>query len=104
MLDHSVRVRVTRRQFGLLAGAAGVALGAGGLPSLALAQGTPDSATIIKGKKAGLRVLNAKLGVMETPLAELRQHEITPKDIVCTTRTRAMRPGTPQRRRRRTIW
>jgi sulfite oxidase len=82
MLDHSVRVRVTRRQFGLLAGAAGVALGAGGLPSLALAQGTPDSATIIKGKKAGLRVLNAKLGVMETPLAELRQHEITPKEIL----------------------
>jgi sulfite oxidase len=81
MLDRSDKLRVTRRQFGLLAGAAGVALGAGGLPDIAQAAG-PDSATIIKGKQSGLIIHNAKLGVMETPLTELRKHAITPKDIL----------------------
>ncbi len=81
MLDRSDKTRVTRRQFGVLAGAAGVALGAGGLPEMALAA-TPDSASIIKGKKGGMLVHNAKLGVMETPLTELRKHAITPKDIL----------------------
>ncbi len=81
MLDRSDKLRVTRRQFGVLAGAAGVALGTGGLPEVALAAG-PDSATIIKGKKSGLLIHNAKLGVMETPLTELRKHAITPKDIL----------------------
>ena len=81
MLDRSDKLRVTRRQFGLMAGVAGVALGAGGLPEIANAAG-PDSAAIIKGKKGGLIIHNAKLGVMETPLTELRKHAITPKDIL----------------------
>jgi sulfite oxidase len=81
MLDRSDKLRVTRRQFGLMAGAAGVALSAGGLPELALAA-TPDSASIIKGKASGMLVHNAKLGVMETPLTELRKHAITPKNIL----------------------
>ena len=81
MLDRSDKLRVTRRQFGLLAGAAGVALGAGGLPEIAQAAG-PDSAAIIKGKESGLIIHNAKLGVMETPLTELRKHAITPKNIL----------------------
>ncbi len=81
MLDRSDKLRVTRRQFGLLAGAAGVALGAGGLPEIANAAG-PDSAAIIKGKESGLIIHNAKLGVMETPLTELRKHAITPKNIL----------------------
>jgi len=81
MLDHSDRIRVTRREFGLLASAAGVALGVGGLPRTAIAAGE-NSAAIIKGKKADLIVHNAKLGVMETPLTELRKHAITPKDIL----------------------
>jgi sulfite oxidase len=75
------RTRVTRRQFNALAGAAGVALGAG-LPRAALAQAKPDSAAIIHGKKSGLIIHNAKLGVMETPLTELRKHAITPKNIL----------------------
>jgi sulfite oxidase len=81
MLDHSDRMRLNRREFGLLAGAAGVALGAGGLPRTAMAAGE-NSAAIIKGKKADLIVHNAKLGVMETPLTELRKHAVTPKDIL----------------------
>ena len=73
--------RVTRRQFNALAGATGIALGAG-LPGAALAQAKPDSAAIIHGKKSGLIIHNAKLGVMETPLTELRKHAITPKNIL----------------------
>lgn len=73
----------SRRQFGQLVGAAGLALGA---PPLALrtawAQDTPDSAAIIEGKVSGLLVHNEKLGVMETPLALLREHEHTPKEIL----------------------
>jgi sulfite oxidase len=82
MLDRKQdRMRMTRRDFGLLAGAAGVALGAGGMLRTALAAGE-DSAAIIKGKISGMLVHNAKLGVMETPLTELRKHAITPKDIL----------------------
>ena len=72
--------RISRRQFNALAGAAGVTLGTGGVK--AFAQATADSAAIIHGKKSGLVIHNAKLGVMETPLTELRKHEITPKDIL----------------------
>jgi sulfite oxidase len=82
MLDHRNPIRFTRRQFGLLAGTAGIALGAGGLPRFAFGQATPDSAQIIHGKKAGLIIHNAKLGVMETPLVELRKYAHTPKEIL----------------------
>jgi sulfite oxidase len=81
MLDRSKRTHMTRRQFGVLAGATGVALGTG-LPGSALAQGKPDSAAIIHGKEGGMIIHNAKLAVMETPLTELRKHEITPKNIL----------------------
>ena len=63
--------KLSRRQFNALAGAAGVSLA---MPRLALAQGAPDSAAIIHGKKCGLIIHNAKLGVMETPLSELRKY------------------------------
>lgn len=79
MLHHSSHFRVTRRQFGALAGAAGAALA---MPRFAFAEGTPDSASIIHGKESGLIVHNAKLGVMETPLTELRKYEHTPKEIL----------------------
>jgi len=74
---------ITRRQFGTLAGVAGLALGASpaGLKS-ALAQEATDSAQIIAGKVSGMIVHNAKLGVMETPLTMLREHRITPKNIL----------------------
>ncbi len=80
MLDRTKRTRMNRRQFNALAGAAGVALGTGAVP--AFAQDKPDSASIIKGKEHGMIVHNAKLGVMETPLADLRKHAITPKEIL----------------------
>lgn len=80
MLNRSKRTRMTRRQFNALAGAAGLTLGSGGLR--AFAQGTPDSAAIIHGKKGGMIIHNAKLAVMETPLTELRKHAITPKEIL----------------------
>ena len=72
---------LSRRQFNALAGAAGVALGTGGLKG-ALAQSTPDSAAIIHGKMSGMIIHNAKLAVMETPLTELRKYEITPKNVL----------------------
>ena len=74
----SKRARVTRREFNALAGAAGVALA---MPNIALADAA-DSAASIHGKKAGLIVHNAKLGVMETPLVELRKYAHTPKEIL----------------------
>jgi len=52
-----------------------------GTISLAFAQGA-DSAAIIAGKVSGMIVHNEKLGVMETPIALLREHAITPKDIL----------------------
>jgi sulfite oxidase len=73
------RRHLNRRQFGALAGAAGLSLGVA--PRMAFAAG-PDSAAIIQGKKAGLIVHNAKLGVMETPLTELRKYAHTPKEIL----------------------
>jgi sulfite oxidase len=79
MLDRSKRMRMTRRQFGALAGAASAALA---MPRLAFGQGMADSAAIIKGKKGGLIIHNAKLGVMETPLTELRKYAHTPKEIL----------------------
>lgn len=71
---------LTRRRFGVLAGAAGVALGSGAWPRFALA--ADDASKIIQGKKSDMIIHNAKLGVMETPLTELRKYDITPKDIL----------------------
>jgi DMSO/TMAO reductase YedYZ molybdopterin-dependent catalytic subunit len=83
MLDRSKRASksasMTRRQFGVLAGATGAALA---MPRLAFGANAPDSATIIAGKKSGMIIHNAKLGVMETPLTELRKYAHTPKDIL----------------------
>jgi sulfite oxidase len=75
--------RMSRRQFGKLAGAAGLAAGVspGGL-RMAWAEAAPDSASIIQGKASGMLVHNAKLGVMETPIAMLRDHAHTPKEIL----------------------
>jgi sulfite oxidase len=72
---------VSRREFGLLAGASGLALGLG-LPRLAFAEQAQTAAQIIKGKSADMVIHNAKLGVMETPIALLRKHNHTPKEIL----------------------
>ncbi len=77
------RFGITRREFGKLAGAAGLAAGVSPrFMRSAFAQAAPDSAEIIAGKASGLIVHNAELGVMETPLAMLRKFDHTPKDIL----------------------
>ncbi len=82
-MDLQQKTRMTRRQFGLAVGAAGVAAGLSpALTRSALADAAPDSAEIIAGKAPGLIVHNAELGVMETPLAMLRKFDHTPKDIL----------------------
>jgi sulfite oxidase len=74
---------MTRRQFGTLAGAAGLAFSISPAAlRAAFAETAPDSATIITGKASGLIVHNAQLGVMETPLALLRKYDHTPKEIL----------------------
>jgi sulfite oxidase len=78
MLDRRLP-HLSRRRFNALAGAAGLTLGFG---RAGFAQGAPNSVQIIHGKTADLIIHNAKLGVMETPLAELRKYAHTPKDIL----------------------
>ncbi len=71
--------QISRRSFSTLAGVAGLSLGFG---RTAFAADAPDSAQAILGKKSGLIVHNAQLGVMETPLVELRKYAHTPKEIL----------------------
>ena len=74
---------VSRREFGLLAGAAGLSLGLSPAAiRAALAEDAPNAAQIIAGKSPDMIVLNAQLGVMETPLKLLREHAHTPKEIM----------------------
>ncbi len=83
MNNTAPRFHINRRQFGAFTGAVGLATGImPGFLRSAFAETTPDSAEIIAGKLPGLIVHNAKLGVMETPLTMLRQHDRTPKEIL----------------------
>jgi sulfite oxidase len=84
-MDHPTRNGgLTRRRFGALAGVAGAAAAiAPGRLGRALAQdAAPDPSQIIHGKVPQMIVHNADLGVMETPLDLLREHDHTPKDIL----------------------
>jgi sulfite oxidase len=77
------QVSLSRREFGALMGVAGLTYGVGrNIFPAAFAQETLNAAQIIKGKSPELIVINPKLGVMETPLTLLRQHPITPKEIL----------------------
>lgn len=79
----------TRRAF-LQSAGKGIAAGAlaGGIEYLSPAtrswgaESTPDAATLIAGKDSRLVVHNAKTAEFETPLALLREHAITPKEIL----------------------
>lgn len=64
-----------------VAGAAGLVRLPGALP-FAYAGEKADASAIIHGKSPQMIVHNAKLGVMETPLDMLRQHHLTPKEIL----------------------
>ena len=73
---------ISRREFGVLTGAA-AAMSSGLAPGwarLALADETADQ--IIQGKVKEMIIHNAQLGVMETPLTLLRQYDHTPKEIL----------------------
>jgi len=76
--------QIDRRTFLKLAGAgaaAGLVRWPGGMP-LAYAAQSPDASQIITGKSPEMIIHNAKLGVMETPLGMLREHRLTPKNIL----------------------
>jgi len=83
MTHERAKSGISRREFGVLAGAAGLSLGISPAAlRVAFADEAADSAAIISGKASGLIVHNAKLGVMETPLTLLREHDHTPKEIL----------------------
>ena len=81
----SGQVSLSRREFGMLAGAAAAGVSLNMIPGFArraLAAAPENAAQIIKGKSAEMIVHNAKLGVMETPIALLRKYQYTPKEIL----------------------
>lgn len=75
---------VDRRMFLKLAGAAGATglIRVPGVMPFAYAADEASAPQIIAGKSSQMIVHNAKLGVMETPLDLLREHRLTPKDIL----------------------
>lgn len=75
--------RVARRDVLRLAGLTAFA-GAMGLPSLLRTARAQDTAAsqVIAGKSDAMIVHNDRTGVLETPLKLLREHDITPPDIL----------------------
>lgn len=73
---------ISRRDFGKLIGVTGLGLWlAPNMVRTAFAE-SPNPAKIITGKVPDMIIHNAKLGVMETPLSMLREHDLTPKNIL----------------------
>lgn len=84
-MDNRNEWYVNRRAFLKAVGAAGGVAGFGGLPgfmTLAQAAEKPSASTLVHGKSAQMIVHNGKLGVMETPLDLLREHQSTPVDLI----------------------
>ncbi len=80
--DHKSK-GLSRRQFNRIAGMSVV--GAAMSPAMAnmgWAASDANPADIIAGVNPTMIIHNAKLGVMETPLALLREHDITPKELM----------------------
>jgi len=83
MSEKKAEKGLSRRQFNTIAGAS--VLGAVVSPAMSrpsLAAGSVNPSNIIKGVNSKMIVHNAKLGVMETPLSLLREHDITPKELM----------------------
>lgn len=74
------KLHLSRRQFNTLVGATALTAGFSRFGFADTA--APNASQIIHGKKADLIIHNAKLGVMETPLTELRKYAHTPKEIL----------------------
>lgn len=89
-MSDSIHGPMSRRTYLKLFGAAGAAAGMAQLPGFvrlahaadAAPDAAPNAAEIITGKSPEMIVHNAKLGVMETPLGMLREHALTPTDIL----------------------
>ena len=84
-MDNSLNTsRLSRRQFGKLAGARrpGRLARRPALVRSALARRRQTWPPIIDGKVSGLVIHNAELGVMETPLTMLRKYNHTQKEIL----------------------
>lgn len=58
------------------------AAGVGSPHAARAADAMPRASEFIPGKDDGLIVYNAKVGEIETPLAALRQHRLTPKELL----------------------
>ena len=73
---------IDRRHFLKLA-AVTAAYGAGpGLVARSFAAAEMNASQVIKGVSPQMEIINAKLGVMETPLTLLREHRHTPKELL----------------------
>jgi len=76
-------ISLSRRKFGVVAGATAAGLSLNMVPGFARRAFAAESAAdIIKGKSPEMVVHNAKLGVMETPISLLRKYDHTPKEIL----------------------
>lgn len=87
------RATLERREVLRLMGLAAAA--SAGLPTVmqfARAQDATLASAVIRGKSDVLVVHNNRVGVMETPLTELRKHAITPKDILYMRNNQILEP------------
>jgi len=73
---------LSRRQFNRIAGMTVVGAAVSPMASRMALAAAPNPADIISGVNPGMIIHNAKLGVMESPLALLRNHDITPKSLM----------------------
>ena len=73
---------MTRREFGKIAGVGALGAALSTTTARMAFASSANPAEIIGGVNDTMIVHNAKLGVMETPLQLLREHEITPKEIM----------------------
>ncbi len=92
-LQHVQQREVERRDVLRLLGMSAAATA--GLPTLtqfASAQDVALASAVIAGKSDDMIVHNDRSGVMETPLAMLREHRITPKDILYIRNNQILEP------------
>ncbi|MGA8260894.1 MAG: molybdopterin-dependent oxidoreductase, partial [Arenicellales bacterium] len=83
MHKKSDRLLMSRREFGIVAGAAAAGMSFDfHTRFLRSAFAAETAADIIPGKSPEMLIHNAKLGVMETPLTLLRKYAHTPKEIL----------------------
>jgi len=73
---------MSRRQFHRLAGMTVAGAAVSPVVARMAAAAAPNPADIIAGVNPTMIIHNAKLGVMESPLTLLRDHDITPKELM----------------------